>query len=121
MLKEQHSKIIAGINMMISESSNSRDTDVYNRSIVKINMFYDTHKETKPTVDERDKCVGEIRILEDEDSRNTMAAYHIILLIIKVYEIDDQLEKEYVHKINHLNRVLLGIEEPDDTGPNFGF
>ena len=60
-------------------------------------------------------------MFEDEDSRNTMAAYHVILLIIKVYEINDQLEKEYIHKIKHLNRVLLGIEDSEDTGPNFGF
>ena len=98
MLAEQYKTLMSKINAALSEPLTPVDQAVYEESKDIITAFYNSHKETKPTVEERDSLVRELEILGDKDARYIVTTCTVIIWIIEVYNIGDQLEKEYIYK-----------------------
>lgn len=117
MLAEQYKTLMSKINAALSEPLTPVDQAVYEESKNIITTFYNSHTETEPTVEERDSLVRELEILGDKDVRNIVTTCTVIIWVIEVYNIGDQLEKEYIYKRRSCLYTNVNVEEYRPAGP----
>lgn len=117
MLAEQYKTLMSKINAALSEPLTPVDQAVYEESKDIITAFYNSHKETEPTVEERDSLVRELEILGDKDVRYIVTTCTVIIWVIEVYDIGDQLEKEYIYKRRSCLYTNVDVEEYRPAGP----
>ena len=117
MLAEQYKTLMSKINTALSEPLTSVDRAVYEESKDIITSFYNSHTETEPVVEERDSLVRELEILGDKDVRRIVTTCTVIIWVIEVYNIGDQLEKEYIYKRRSCLYTDVNVEEYRPAGP----
>lgn len=117
MLAEQYKTLMSKINAALSEPLTPVDQAVYEESKDVITAFYNSHTETEPVVEERDSLVRELEILGDKDIRYIVTTCTVIIWVIEVYNIGDQLEKEYIYKRRSCLYTDVNVEEYRPAGP----
>lgn len=118
MLAEQYKTLMSKINAALSEPLTKVDQAVYEESKDIITTFYNSHTETEPSVEERDSLVRELEILGDKDVRYIVTTCTVIIWVIEVYNIGDQLEKEYIYKRRSCLYKNVNVEGYRPTGPD---
>ena len=117
MLAEQYKTLMSKINAALSEPLTPVDQAVYEESKDIITSFYNSHTETEPVVEERDSLVRELEILGNKDIRYIVTTCTVIIWVIEVYDIGDQLEKEYIYKRRSCLYTNVNVEEYRPAGP----
>ena len=121
MLYEQYGKITSKINNALNDNPNHVDIEVYNGTLNIISSFYSKHRETNPTVEERNELVRLLEEFGDKSPRYILTTCLVIIWVIEAYDLGDQLEKEYKYKRRSIVARSNGIdvESLESIGPEY--